>query len=515
MPEIYTKQDFLALRPFYDLAFAEIEDKAELKRKDAILKDTASSIGVSATLYKGLKDAYFEQEKNTDKWDPKLRKFHQWSKGVPVQVQDDAVLEQILTDFALMNLNGRIYIYENGVYKMDERGTMLTAIIKEHIYQQFRTAGRLKAVRDLFDKEIRIETKREDLNNHPVTWINVKNGMLDLKTLELHPHSPEYRSINQIPYSFDRDRLSSCTGTDTDTAHFLRSLIPDPENLEMFLEYAGYCMTTDMDQQKFLIVRGEGGTGKSVLLRMVQRLIGSDNCASMTLQNLNDRFSPAFLAGKLLNVYADLSSVAMEQINGVKTITGGDTVRAEYKGGDLFFFKPYCKLLFSANSVPKSLDDKTTAYYRRLLILPIERRAMQMDGLEDRLIAEEEIFFYLCVAAAHRMYLTGKLLVSETSRQEVRQLYRESDTVTAFIEDCLIDERETLGNGFMSRKEVSETYARYCYNEDRTALSRNSLYKDLREKGFEEVTRTGCRGFKYLRPNYTSTDYQEASRRYD
>ena len=93
----------------------------------------------------------------------------------------------------------------------------------------------------------------------------------------------------------------------------------------------------------------------------------------MSLQNLNQRFHPTGLFGKLLNACADIPSTAMESVDIIKKAVGEDTLLYEEKGQDPTQFNSYAKLLFSANEMPLNLDDKTTAYYRRLLVLAINR----------------------------------------------------------------------------------------------------------------------------------------------
>ena len=38
----------------------------------------------------------------------------------------------------------------------------------------------------------------------------------------------------------------------------------------MFWQYLGYCMTADTRFQKFLMVKGKGGTGKSIAISFIQ-----------------------------------------------------------------------------------------------------------------------------------------------------------------------------------------------------------------------------------------------------
>jgi len=45
-------------------------------------------------------------------------------------------------------------------------------------------------------------TKRENLGNKDVNLICLNNGVLNLKTMKLLPHKPEYRFMSKIPVNY-------------------------------------------------------------------------------------------------------------------------------------------------------------------------------------------------------------------------------------------------------------------------------------------------------------------------
>lgn len=427
-----------------------------------------------------------------------LATFHRWSKpdregnSHPIDTKDDLIAEEIISSFDVFILNGKLYRYMDGVYIMDEDGSMFKTMISKFILEDLRTDVKITRIHKLLLSKYKIRIDLSEVNQYPSTWIPFRNGMLDVTNYELHPHKPEYRCINQLPHDWTPDYEAS----DTVVEDFLLGTLPEASDREMFLQYVGYAFTISTHLQKFLIVCGDGGLGKSVLLKLVQNAIGASNYSSLTLQNLNDRFSPAFLMGKLMNIYADLPSTDMGEINGIKTITGGDSVRAEYKGGKVFCFVPYCKLLYSANQIPKSRDDRTTAYYRRLLILRITQRGQYIPNLEERLENNIDAFIHLAVDAVHRMYIDrdGVIMESMNSAHEVNELYRETDTVHAWLSDNgLIKSTEKQ----MSRTALYKQYTAYCADMERTrgALSANGFYASLRERGFREGKSSGDRTF--------------------
>lgn len=418
--------------------------------------------------------------------------FHKWtqpdSKGNchPRDTIDDRIVEDIIAKNNIFRLHGKIYIQDDSVpsyYIMDDDESILRSMIADYIYEDIRTSTRINRIYNLFNAKPQLRIEECDVNNYPKSWIMFRNVIVDAKTKELHEHDSKYRCINIIPYNYDPEYVIP---DDSIVVQYLEDLIPQDDDRQMFLEYCGYSATLDTSLQRLLMLRGQGGVGKSVLLRLQKRFIGDKNCSGLTLQNLNDRFSPAFLFGKLMNIYADTPSTDMDEINGIKTITGEDTIRAEYKGGDVFFFTPYCKLLYSTNRVPKSRDDKTNAYYRRLLILPIEKRAKTIIGLEDRLTADIESYIHLCINAVYQLYQRGDILESESSKKEVLELYMATDSVQAFLHD----QTEKDENARIERSVLYQKYCDYCNREgrERYQLSKNGFYQSLRDKGFGEIS---------------------------
>lgn len=424
-------------------------------------------------------------------------KFHRWSTPAkdgsckPLDILDLLIADDIIRSNNVFLLHGKLYLYEDGVYRNDSNDLIFKEIAKKYIYPELVTDQRLKRIVNLLKSDRSISIEDRQTNMYPKHWICFKNGFLDLKTMEMHPHNPKYNNTAMIPHDWDPDHNPYGSITET----FLKDFIKDPDDLEMFLEFSGLSMTTDMHFQKMLILRGEGGLGKSVLLRMLDCMIGEENEAHLPLQNLNTRFDPLFLYGKILNSYGDLSSEDMQTTAGMKTITGEDTVRGEIKGGDVIFFKPICKCIFSANRIPKSKDDKTAAYYRRLLIIPFNQRAEYIEGLEEKLHDDIASFITLSVQAGHRMYAHGSILESENSKREVQALYLATDTVMAYITDCC----EVGKDCKCSRDQLYSMYEMYCEREGRPSLSRQGFYQNLREKGFSERFLDGYKWFHGLR----------------
>ena len=425
--------------------------------------------------------------------------FHKVGKnGKVYDIIDKKMADYITSQNNIMIVEGKPYIYKDGVYAEDDDGLLLKTFIKTMMVEEIVTITKINRVYNLIMSDYRLVRSIDEVNNYPSHWINFKNGFLDVKTMQMNAHSPFYLAINQIPHNFDINRT---VPADSVVNEFLQGVIKDPDDLQMLLAYIGYCMTKDTQQQKFLVISGTGGTGKSTIIRLIEKAVGTANISNISLQDLNERFRPTCLFGKLLNSCADISSKAMEQVDVIKKITGEDIIMGEYKGGAVFFFRSYAKLLFSANEIPVSLDDKTDAFFRRLLILRIDKRCHTIANLEERLTAAVDDFIFMAVQALRAMYERGGILESVNSKKSALELQKNSDSVAAFIDDMLVPRADSA----IKKGSLLDEYVKYCTYNGRKALGRNSFYNALENKGFSDGKTSGIgvfRGWAYKEEDF-------------
>lgn len=412
---------------------------------------------------------------------PDLSKFHRFNReGIPTGVFDYEIFKYIRESCPLFICNFP-YIYSGGVYVADRRGTKLKQIIRKLLYPQFIKSRTINQVYNLLVDAEELQKDFSELNRYSASCINFMDCMLDVKTMQKMQHSPRYFSVNQIPFRY-MDIEKAADGQETEK--FFSFIFTSADDREMFLEYAGLCLTTDTSQQRFLTLCGLGGTGKSVLIRMVEAAAGSANVSNVGMQELEKRFSTSMLLGKTLNSCADLPIDALNDASTLKKLLGEDSLMAEFKGENAFMFKNYSKLLFSTNTLPVVPSERTNGFYRRLLVLRMDKQPEKPDtGLADRLAGETGYFIRLAVQALHRMYQRGVITVSENSKNAVIQMRKDSDVVESWINDrCII--REWLR---IERAAAYKDFEEYCKEEERQALTKNGFFKALRIKSFSEV----------------------------
>lgn len=419
-----------------------------------------------------------------------LMQFHLVTEnGKITGVYHNSIFEHIKGRYNIFVCGGTPYIYCNGYYKADISGARLKSIIRSLIYPQFVKSTTINNIYALFLQDITIEKSFEELNSYPAYWICFENGMYDCRTKQLLPHNPKYLCINQIPHKYVPG--TKCNGRMIE--EYLNFICEEQDSREMLLQFIGYSLTKDVAQQKFLVLNGEGGTGKSTVIRLIEALTGSSNVSNISLTDLQQRFASFGLMGKLLNSCADLEISALEDTSIIKKILGEDTLRAEQKGRDAISFKSYAKLIFSTNELPLVKSEKTNGFYRRLLVLTMNKVPLQKNpNLFQELLTEIDYLLHLSVQALERMYQQGTITVSEASEKAVLQLRADSDTTEAFLQEyCVVDEK-----GRIERTELYNKYNAFCEDTDRQSLTKNNFYKAMRTKGYSEIKTNGYRYFK-------------------
>ena len=419
-----------------------------------------------------------------------LDRFHMINdNGKITGVFDYEILLYLKETQDMFVLGGTPYIYAGGVFVPDRSGAKLKTMIRGLIYPEFIRSTTIKRIYELFLSDEELQVTTEDLNKYPVEWINFQNGFYDPVKREMIPHNPAYRATNQIPHAYDPD--AGLNGNNIED--WLLFICDTPEDVRMLCQFSGLCMTRDTRQQKFLILNGEGGTGKSTVIRMIDMMVGSDNISNVSLGQLTQRFAAFGLMGKLLNSCADLEIDALSDVSTLKKCLGEDTLSAEAKGKDAVSFRSYAKLIFSTNELPIVKAEKTNGFYRRLLILTMNRVPTEKKAdFFDQLSADIDDFIHISVKALERLYEDGRITESAGSIEAVKRLRCDSDTVEAFLNEKVGKDPD----GRIKKADLYRDYETFCQDLGRQSLTKQNFYRSMKTKGYAEIKTGGTECFR-------------------
>jgi putative DNA primase/helicase len=337
--------------------------------------------------------------------------------------------------------------------------------------------------------------------------INLENGLLNIWSGELMPHSPHVLSQVRIPVLYDAGAV--CPRIDA----FVGEVFPS-DSVDLAWEILGDLLTPDRSIQQAICLIGEGGNGKGVFLQLATNFAGPANVSNLSLQRLeSDRFAVANLVGKLANVCADLPSERARDAAVFKAITGCDRLTAEFKYGHPFEFTPFARLLFSANYLPLSREG-SRAYAERWLILPFERtfrsttQEIPRRVLDARLGRPEELSGALnrALPALRRIRGLTKFGRTESTDRGLSDLQVAGDPLIAWLEAGTVPRAD----GMVTQERLYLAYSSACTAMNRPTITRQMFGRLLRrcKPEIQEAQRTteGRRQWVFLglslRPDY-------------
>lgn len=350
------------------------------------------------------------------------------------QFMHDAFANWMINQHHIKRINGQLHIYKDGIYSAGYRNLEFMML---KAYPQMKDAQR-KEVLKYIEVMCTDNDKTADAN-----LIAFKNGIYDITTDRLTGFSPDVVITNQIPWNYNPNAHSEIA------AKTLKKMAcQDEEIFSLLAECIGYCFYRRNELSVSMFLTGEKANGKSTFLQMVQDVLGVQNTSNLGLDELDERFAPVTMFGKLANIGDDISDEFLRgrAIAHFKKIVSGNMLKAENKGVDMFFFKPFVKLIFSANQIPR-MKDRTGAVLRRMVIIPFNATFSKNDPDYDPYIAwklkDEAVMEYLCkigVDGLKRILENHSFTQSKKVDAEIKEYTEYNNPILLFLAETEKDE---------------------------------------------------------------------------
>lgn len=237
-------------------------------------------------------------------------------------------------------------------------------------------------------------------------WIAMRNCVLNLEAAAYHhgggDGAPDPADRDDYCHDLTPDLLSTFAlnydyipGADCPRFRgWLESTLPDPDLRSTVLMLMGLALVPDTSYNVCFFLAGEGGTGKSTFLTILEALVGVGNCCRVPLLKMDDKFATWPLAESLLNIVGEMPTDdpqgRLRYIEGdFKDSISGGMISIERKGKDVCSARCTARHVFATNSLPFFFD-KSEGIWDRLIIIPFEQRFRGSDG-EVRDIAAQII----------------------------------------------------------------------------------------------------------------------------
>ncbi len=251
-----------------------------------------------------------------------------------------------------------------------------------------------------------------------------------------------------------------------------------PEDIPTLQEYIGYCLIPSNKGQRMMVIKGNGGEGKSQIGAVLSALFGSNMKDGSIGKISENRFARADLEHILLCVDDDMRMEALRQTNYVKSIvTAQGKMDLERKGKQSYQGWMCARLLAFSNGDLQALFDRSDGFYRRQLVLTTKEKPVDRvddPDLAEKMKAEIEGIFLWAFAGLQRLVANNfKFTESQRTRENREAVKRDNNNVFDFLEsEGYI---RLKADASISSKDCYDIYRMWCEENSLTALKRRSF----------------------------------------
>jgi len=317
--------------------------------------------------------------------------------------------------------------------------------------------------------------------------LNVLNGVLDLITGELLPHSPDYLMTKQATVIFNKSK--KCPWWDK----VIERQLGTGDKARYFQAICGRLLTGDVSDKAFYLLYGPTDTGKSKILGTIASLLGTYAVRASRETFVessfdNTRWEVANWVGARLVHVQEFKPEDYWHEPLLKDISGGDEISAAQKHMKPFTYQPKCKIVMATNHIPMS-NTMDSSFEDRVRILPFENqipKAEQDPNLSQRFLGEFSGILNYMLKGIDIIEEIG-LGVPDWMEEHIDFYKVAEDPLSLFAENALTEAKN---------KKIQATYLFHRYEEymrilDIDPLTQTAFGKAMKHKGHKTSMSAG------------------------
>ncbi len=410
------------------------------------------------TFVSNIKKSYMKGDKNgpvatpANNYPTKKMGFYKVGDKQKEYPQFHELAEYFRDELSLKVSESFSYIYDKTHYRLigpKEIGHMINELTLKKA-----TDSHLKQFRGIIDATC---YKRNDFFDFLPGHFNLKNGVLNVKTKTLMPHSPDFFFTETLRYDYDPE---------AECPMFIKFLYDvfsgDEELVDITFEIFAYCLFGGKPRAEISFVPfSTGRSGKSTWLDTLRALLGNKNVSAVSMREINEKFERIKFHTSLANIIDESPEKVEPSI--FKNLVGGGIVSASHKFKDSIDLRVKCRFFFSCNEMPV-FGEHTVAIKERLLFIPFMRfyKVGQRDTkIGDKILSELSGILNKCIEAHQAFSDRGHLFeMPKASSKMLDSFERQTDSVQMWAEDKL--EWSGSDNDFLETNELYLRYSNWC-----------------------------------------------------
>jgi putative DNA primase/helicase len=292
-------------------------------------------------------------------------------------------------------------------------------------------------------------------------FVNARNGMINIETLEKIPHSKDFYETVYLDFKFDPRATWSYA---PNWVRYISTSLGgklEGTKVKLLLQILLYSVSNLHGAKKMFCLVGKPHCGKSRVIEFIKRIAKSGGHMPLTLNDLSDRFRSGLLETVRLVINDELPSAGLKNLDVLKKIIAEEDIVIESKGKTPKCFSPKVKLIFGGNQLPNSKEyDFGNAFADRLCVLKfpntIERAKWDL-ALDDRLYDERNTIMSLALMQANSLLQSKFTFAEPEDSAKILGAYKaDNASVQMFVQD-----EEICQWGPKCKDHISNLYSAY------------------------------------------------------
>lgn len=356
--------------------------------------------------------------------------FYKPSKkpGTMIPAFDDLIKHFNQTyNFKTLDQNGLVYCWDGTHYK-----EFTPTMIKNFASDNFKPLAKVSYINEFHSLVMTRNLVKSDFFMNNDGHINFQNGVLNVETGALSPHTPNRGFRYVLPYGYDPNAVAPRFHK------FLDEITGgDPELRKILEEFGGWALSGDEYWlHKCLLLAGEGKNGKSKFINALRFVAGQENISAMSLNALMEsQNNRQLLEGKLFNIASEMSHRDMRDTDIFKRLTEGGVIDVKKMYYQPYLMENRTKLIFACNTIPDTTD-QSYGFLRRMLIVPFNQTFEGKNEdpfLDAKFKAELPGIFNIFLSGYRRLRAQGDFTASRLSTQALASYSEDNNPLMDFL----------------------------------------------------------------------------------
>lgn len=322
----------------------------------------------------------------------------------------------------------------------------------------------------------------DDTFDSDVDLIYFHDCVLRISTGETRPHDPiKDFATSKLPFHYYPEARSDA---------WMQALtMTEPEYLPFLQEFAGYCLTPSTQYELALWCWGDPGSAKSTFITGLEAMLGA-RCCTLGLADIErSQFALSQIPGKTLAISTEQPSRFVKCSHVLNSLISGESLTWERKFVDPVTIKPFLKLVWAMNELPR-IDSSGVGLFRRVVPVPWRKVEKPDPAIKEEVKRSGQAVFNWAFEGLQRLNARGRFEIPEGLISE-REAYRTQNDIPQIFLDENYDRVDPLdGNGHYNKILTSTVYLKYadwCRNTGHKPLSSTAFTGEMKRLGVEKL----------------------------